>query len=123
MRPVTRAPGVNGPVLAAAACSLWPGVGPGVLPVKTQSVVVGHDTTAGSMFRSLTMSVHTATAVERGAELVEISRELAHAAVIVAANANATKALNGSRIFGFLTWRPDRDWLSKIDTPLSPTKG
>ena len=72
MRPLMRAPGVNGPVLAATACSLWPGVGPGVLPVKTQSVVVGHDTTAGSIFRSLTMSAHTSTAVELGTELVKV---------------------------------------------------
>ena len=41
---------------------------------------------------------------------------------MVAAMANATKALNGPRPFGFLT-RPDRAWLSKIDTPLNSTKG
>ncbi len=36
--------------------------------------------------------------------------------------ANATKALKGPKPFDSLARRPDKEWLSKIDTPLSSTK-
>jgi hypothetical protein len=74
------------------------------------------------MFRWLAMLAHTSVGVEREAELVEVCRELAHAAVIVAAMANETRALNGPKPLSARTRRPDDEWVSKIAPPSAPQR-